>query len=181
MSEERPPSFSKNEHWMNYLLPVALIAGLVALLSIIATQPSLELEPIIPQEEWLTSIAGYIIIGAEAGAAIVIGSAIIRAVISYIRHLFDALNRQIDYTERIRLRLGHMLNLGLEFAMGSDILRLAISPSTQDIIILLAIVLLRILLNYFLEREIRSSEDFCGPGNYSPPLDQEKQEHQNQL
>jgi uncharacterized membrane protein len=173
MSEEIPAVRRKNEHWMHYLLPIAQIAGLVALLSIVATQPSLELEPIIPQEEWLTTIAGYIIIGAEAGAALVIGTAIIRATVSYIRHIFDPLNRQIDYTERIRLRLGHMLNLGLEFAMGSDILRLAVSPSTEEIIILLAIVLLRILLNYFLEREIRSSADFCGPGNYVPPVNEE--------
>jgi uncharacterized membrane protein len=171
MSDEIPQSSNRKEHWMNYILPVALIGGLVALLSIVATQPTLELVPIIPQEEWLTTIAGFIIIGAEAAAGIVIGTAILRAIISYIRHLFDPLNRQIDYTERIRLRLGHMLNLGLEFAMGSDILRLAVSPSTEEIIILLAIVLLRILLNYFLEREIRSSEGFCGPGNYVPPLE----------
>jgi uncharacterized membrane protein len=81
------------------------------------------------------------------------------------------MTQQINYTERIRLRLGHMLNLGLEFAMGSDILRLAVSPSTGDVIILFAIVLLRILLNYFLEREIRSSAEFSGPGDYVPPLE----------
>jgi uncharacterized membrane protein len=56
--------------------------------------------------------------------------------------------------------------------MGSDILRLAVSPSTQDVIILFAIVLLRILLNYFLEREIRTSAEFCGPGDYLPPLEE---------
>jgi len=61
----------------------------------------------------------------------VIGSAVISAIISYARHLFDKMNRQINYTERIRLRLGHMLNLGLEFTMGSDILRLAVSPTPR--------------------------------------------------
>jgi uncharacterized membrane protein len=97
---------------------------------------------------------------------------VIRAIISYVQHLFDPMTQQINFTERIRLRLGHMLNLGLEFAMGSDILRLAVSPTTTDVIILFAIVLLRILLNYFLEREIRSSEEFCGPGDYIPPLEE---------
>jgi uncharacterized membrane protein len=82
------------------------------------------------------------------------------------------MDRQINSTERIRLRMGHMLNLGLEFAMASDILRLAVSPSTGDVIILLAIVLLRILLNYFLEREIRSSEEFCGPGDFTIDFDE---------
>jgi uncharacterized membrane protein len=79
------------------------------------------------------------------------------------------MTKQINSTEQIRLRMGHMLNLGLEFAMASDILRLAVSPTTADVIILFAIVLLRILLNYFLEREIRSSQEFCGPGDYVPP------------
>jgi uncharacterized membrane protein len=102
----------------------------------------------------------------------VIGSGVIRALITYTRHLLDTTNKQINSTERVRLRLGHMLNLGLEFAMASDILRLTISPTTADFIILFAIVLLRILLNYFLEREIRSSAEFCGPGDYVPPLEE---------
>jgi uncharacterized membrane protein len=174
MTDEIPSPPKKEEHWMSFVLPVALIAGLVALLSIVSDQPQGEMRPIIPQEAWLTNVVGYLIIGAEAAAAVVIGTAIIRAIISYIRHLFDTLNKQINYTERIRLRLGHMLNLGLEFAMGSDIMRLAVEPSTEDIIILFAIVLLRILLNYFLEREIRSGIDFCGPGNYVPPLEEEE-------
>jgi uncharacterized membrane protein len=172
MADEFKQPNHKREHWMSYILPVALIAGLVALLTIISDQPTEELQPIIPEEEWLTHIAGYLIIAAEAAAALVIGAAVVTAIISYIRHLFDGLNKQINYTERIRLRLGHMLNLGLEFAMGSDILRLAVSPSTQDVIILFAIVLLRILLNYFLEREIRSSAEFCGPGDYFPPMEE---------
>ena len=157
---------------MSYILPVALIAGLVALLIVISQQPPETMEPIIPQEEWLTKIVGYLIIAAEAAATYVIGAAVIRAIIGYTRHLFDPMSRQIDFTERIRLRLGHMLNLGLEFAMGSDILRLAVSPTTADVIILFAIVLLRILLNYFLEREIRSSAEFCGPGDYVPPVEE---------
>jgi uncharacterized membrane protein len=138
----------------------------------VSDQPIEELTSVVPQEDWLTNIVGYVIVAAEGGAAIVIGAAVITGIASYIKHLLDPLDRQINSTERIRLRMGHMLNLGLEFAMASDILRLAVSPSTGDVIILLAIVLLRILLNYFLEREIRSSEEFCGPGNYVPPMDE---------
>lgn len=154
---------------MSYILPIALIAGLVALVIVISDQPSGELQPIIPEEAWLTTAVGYLIIGTEVAAAFVIGIGVIRSLISYTRHIFDKIEKQIDNTERIRMRLGHTLNLGLEFAMASDILRLAVSPTTADFIILFAIVLLRILLNYFLEREIRSSEDFFGPGDYAPP------------
>jgi uncharacterized membrane protein len=160
MAENNQNHNHRNEHWMSYLLPVALIAGLVALLTIIAGQPTGELQPIIPQETWLTQVVGYLIIATEAAAAYVIGAGVIRAIISYTRHLFDKSKKQINSTEEIRLRLGHMLTLGLEFAMGSDILRLAVSPTTADVIILFAIVLLRILLNYFLEREIRTSAEY---------------------
>lgn len=173
MSDNFQDKNHRNEHWTSYLLPLILIAGLVALLTIIADQPMEALATIIPEEEWLTHIAGYLIMAAEGAAALVIGAAVIQAMISYTKHLFDPMTRQINYTERIRLRLGHMLNLGLEFAMASDILRLAVAPSTGDVIILLAIVLLRILLNYFLEREIRSSEEFCGPGDFVPPTEEE--------
>lgn len=157
------PNGRHKEHWMSYILPIALIAGLVTLVITIANLPSGELQPIIPEETWLTTIVGYLIIGTEIGAALVIGVGVIRSLISYVRHIFDKMSDQIDSTERIRLRLGHILNLGLEFAMASDILRLAVAPTTADFIILFAIVLLRILLNYFLEREIHSSEDFCNP------------------
>ena len=171
MADVTPQETRQDEHWMSYILPVALIAGLVALLTIIADQPAEKPESFIPQEALLTQIVGYLILAAEAAAAFVIGSAVVRAVISYVQHLLDPMTRQINFTEQIRLRLGHMLNLGLEFAMGSDILRLAVSPTTADVIILFAIVLLRILLNYFLEREIQFSSDFCGPGDFIPPLE----------
>ena len=170
MSDKPSQEIQPTEHWTNYILPVILITGLASLLAIMADKPIQGYEPIFPQEAWLTNVVAYLIMGAELATAFVIGAALLRATISYTRHLFDPINRQINYTERIRLRLGHMLNLGLEFAIGSDILRLAVAPSTQDIIILFAKVLLRILLNYFLDREIRASEELCGPGNYVPPI-----------
>lgn len=170
MSDEVSEKQPIQEHWMSYILPVILITGLAALLAIMADKPIQGYQPIIPQEVWLTRVVAFLIMGAELATSFVITAAMTRATISYTRHLFDPINRQINYTERIRLRLGHMLNLGLEFAIGSDILRLAVAPSTQDIIILFAKVLLRILLNYFLDREIRASEELCGPGNYVPPI-----------
>jgi uncharacterized membrane protein len=163
---------SKNnvQKCLDFALPVILISGLVGILAIMKGEPVQGYQPIFPQEGWLTGIVAYLVMGAELATALVIGAALVQATIDYAKHLFDSINRQINYTERIRLRLGHMLNLGLEFAIGSDILRLAVAPSSQDILILFAKVLLRILLNYFLDREIKASEELCGPGNYVPPL-----------
>jgi len=170
MSNENHDMKHNNEHWTNFILPVLLIAGLVGLLAIMADQPVQGYQPLVPQESWMSTIVGYLVIATEIATAYVIGTALLRATISYTRHFFDSINRQINYTERIRLRLGHMLNLGLEFAIGSDILRLSVAPTTQDIIILFTKVLLRILLNYFLDREIKVSEELCGPGSYVPPV-----------
>jgi uncharacterized membrane protein len=51
-----------------------------------------------------------------------------------------------------------VLALGLEFTIASDILRTVVSPTRQEIMNLGAIVLLRSLLNYFLEMEISGGE-----------------------
>lgn len=170
MEESKYQSKTTFQNCIDLVLPVILIAGLVVLLAIMTGDPVDGYTPLIPEESMLTRLLGYVIIALELATAYVIATAMIRATVSYTRHLFDPINRQINYTERIRLRLGHMLNLGLEFAIGSDILRLAIAPSTRDIIILFTKVLLRILLNYFLDREIKASEELCGPGNFVPPL-----------
>jgi uncharacterized membrane protein len=88
-------------------------------------------------------------------AALVIGLAIVRSLVHYVHQLFTPAQGSIDATESIRLRLGRVLALGLELTVASDILRTAVAPTRQDIVNLGAIVLLRTLLNYFLEREIR--------------------------
>ena len=142
---------------VNLLLPFSLILGLVLLLSLNTGQASGASEPVGPLEAWLKVIIGYLAAGAEIAAAVVIGGAIVRGSISYIRQLF--LRKQpLDSTEVIRLQLGRVLALGLEFTVASDILRTAVAPTRQDILNLGAIVLLRTLLNYFLEREIQQGE-----------------------
>ena len=57
----------------------------------------------------------------------------------------------------MRLQLGRWLSLALEFELAADILRTAIAPTWEEIGKLAAIAALRTLLNYFLEREIRTA------------------------
>lgn len=151
--QETPP-----EPWTSFLLPTALIFGLVLLLSLntniggVGGEGASETNPL---ETWLKLIVGYVAAGAEIAAAAVIGVAILRGIVTYVRLLFAGSSGEGDATESIRLRLGRVLALGLEFTVASDILRTAVAPTRQDILNLGAIVLLRTLLNYFLEREIR--------------------------
>jgi uncharacterized membrane protein len=151
----------KKVNWLakvsELFLPAIVIIGLILVLEILMKNPVIELSPMIPYEKPLTTIVGYIVLAAEAAAAVVIGIAMLHALNQYFRHLFDRTAAiQINASESIRLRLGHMLNLGLEFAVASDILRLVIAPSTQDILILFAIIMLRVLLNFILEHDIET-------------------------
>jgi uncharacterized membrane protein len=148
---------SSRESLDNLLLPLSLILGLVLLLSLNAGQNNQMIESVSPLEKWLKVIVGYLAAGAEIAAAIVIGGAIVRGILSYIRQLCSR-RQHFNATEVIRLQLGRVLALGLEFTVASDILRTAVAPTRQDILNLGAIVLLRTLLNYFLEREIRQGE-----------------------
>ena len=146
---------SSTESLTDLLLPLFLILGLVLLLNSGQNNPTPQ--TVSPLEEWLKVIVGYLAAGAEIAAAVVIGGAIGRGILSYISQLFSR-RQNFDFTEVIRLQLGRVLALGLEFTVASDILRTAVAPTRQDIVNLGAIVLLRTLLNYFLEREIRQGE-----------------------
>lgn len=142
----------------NYFLPTVLIAGLVFLLRIAATTTISGEVVAIPGEHILEIVVGYAVVANELFATLVIAVASIQGLLQYLRTNFrrKSLNHQISDTESIRLQMGHKLSLALEFAVSADILRLAISPSTYDLIVLFAIILLRVLLNYFLEHDGRT-------------------------
>ena len=146
---------SSQDSLTNLLLPLFLILGLVLLLN--SGQAIQNAQPVTPLESWLKVIVGYLAAVAEITAAVTIGGAICRGLWNYLRHLFSR-RQHFNSTETIRLELGRVLVLGLEFTVASDILRTAVAPTRQDISSLGAIVLLRTLLNYFLEREIRQGE-----------------------
>jgi uncharacterized membrane protein len=149
---------TQQETWTSLLIPIALIFGLALLLGLNTGAPTQEAATASPTESWLKFLVGYLAAGAEIAAGLVIGIAIIQGIVVYAGQLLNRMGQQVNASEAIRLRLGRMLALGLEFTVASDILRTAVAPTRQDILNLGAIVLLRSLLNYFLEREIRQAE-----------------------
>jgi uncharacterized membrane protein len=58
-----------------------------------------------------------------------------------------------------RFKLGLSLSLGLGFLVGADVVKTAISPTWTDIGQLAAIVVIRIVLNFFLMRDMRQIEE----------------------
>jgi uncharacterized membrane protein len=95
----------------------------------------------------------HLSVAIEAGAGLIIGVAALEAT---IRALFIFAHRGMPETakEQARLRLGRWLALALEFELAADILRTAVAPTWNEIGQLAAIVILRTVLNYFLQKEI---------------------------
>ena len=55
---------------------------------------------------------------------------------------------------RARYHIGYHLLLGLEFLIAADIVRTIVSPTLEELGILGAIVVIRIVIGYFLGKEI---------------------------
>jgi len=56
---------------------------------------------------------------------------------------------------QIRLELTGKIVFGLEFLIAADILATIVSPSQDELIMLAAVVIIRTVLGYFLEKEAR--------------------------
>lgn len=95
----------------------------------------------------------YLATGAELCATLIIGLAVCQAVYRSM-HLFFEGNSEEASQDSIRIRLGRWLSLGLEFELAADILLTAVAPTWDEIGKLASIIVLRTVLNYFLQREI---------------------------
>jgi uncharacterized membrane protein len=84
---------------------------------------------------------------------LIIAFAVAEATVRTARSYIHQLARMPGHDDAVRVRLGRWLALALEFALASDIIRTAVAPSWDEIGKLAAIMALRTVLNYFLERE----------------------------
>lgn len=106
----------------------------------------------------LKTIAEYASYFLEGAAIIVISVGAIQAVYLYARRLF-VMKTDLNIFMQSRLKLGLPLSLALGFLVGADIIKTAISPSWQEIGQLGAIVVIRIVLNFFLTRDMKQIEE----------------------
>jgi uncharacterized membrane protein len=114
----------------------------------------------------------------EAGADLVARSCEVISVLFVGFGAAEALARTVwnwrDWSDlklkkRIWRRFAASILLALEFALGADIARTAISPTWEDIGQLAAIAAIRTFLNFFLERDLESSEDETTPAVVPSP------------
>jgi uncharacterized membrane protein len=106
-------------------------------------------------EEAIKSFAGYIALGVEASAALIIAYAAIEALIGSVRAIVHRHSKS-GQRKDVWLRFAVWLLLGLEFELAADIVRTTISPTWIDIGQLGTIAVIRTFLNYFLERDLES-------------------------
>ena len=102
-------------------------------------------------EHILTVTVRYAVPVVEACGALVILIGVGRAIYSYICTFIGI---RTDDLSSLRLQLGQSLVMGLEFQVAADILKTALSPTWNDILLLASLIGLRTVLNFFLDREI---------------------------
>lgn len=99
----------------------------------------------------------YLAAAVEAGAGVIIGLAALEATYRAFQLYFFFRQSPEEDKETIRLRLGRWLALALEFELAADILRTAITPTWSEVGLLAAIIVLRTVLNFFLQMEIEKA------------------------
>jgi uncharacterized membrane protein len=99
---------------------------------------------------------GYLRLAVEAMGAAVIG---IGAASTVFRYVLSLLGLRKDTSSNIRLHFGLFLVLGLEFQLAADILATAVAPTFEEVQLLAAIVVIRTVLNYFIQKEIESERE----------------------
>ncbi|MBE9138192.1 DUF1622 domain-containing protein [Nodosilinea sp. LEGE 07088] len=110
--------------------------------------------------EWLHHIEGVFLSIAQIGEVMLEGiavfcvlmglSATAQLVLKLVRH-----RKRVEFPFiQVRLKFGLWLALALEFQLGADILNTTIAPTTEALIRLAVIAVIRTFLNYFLNKEI---------------------------
>ncbi|WP_454783339.1 DUF1622 domain-containing protein [Legionella sp. WA2022007384] len=84
---------------------------------------------------------------------LVIFIGVLIALFHYISYLF--FTSDTKNINQIRLRLGRVLTLGLEFIVAADLIGTTTAPDYYSVGIVASIVLIRTLLSYTLNREIK--------------------------
>jgi uncharacterized membrane protein len=112
--------------------------------------------------EWLEHIEEFFLSIAEVGEVFLEGVAILCIVIGIVTtaRLAAKLSQRRRTAEfpfiQVRLKFGLWLALALEFQLGADILNTTIAPSTDALIRLAVIAVIRTFLNYFLNKEMEA-------------------------
>lgn len=104
----------------------------------------------------LVNILEYISIGIGVVGIFIVLWGVIVGLVEFVGAQIAYLGKQRKSLplERIRIDLGRYLLLGLEFLIAADIIRTIVKPSLEEVAVLVAIVAIRTVISYFLNKEI---------------------------
>ena len=90
-----------------------------------------------------------------AGTFIIVYGALLTA-IQFVRVESNRIFKHVTHKEKrsIRQKFGAFILLGLEFFIAADIIKTIMKPTLLDVAILGAIVIIRTLISYFLNKEL---------------------------
>ncbi len=100
----------------------------------------------------ITAIDAFALFVGIVGVGVII-TGVIRWLTSFISLEIGVKSKHINH-DQIRYSLGIYLLLGLEFLIAADILETVFKPSLEQLGILAGIVIIRTVLNYFLNKEL---------------------------
>ncbi len=113
-------------------------------------------------EVLVQAVAPWLVHVAEACSVLVVLCGVLRAFVQFGWCLVRARGRVAPPTA-IRLDLGRSLALGLEFLLAGDVVATAVAPSTDALLQLAAVAIIRTGLNYFLGKELaREAAEVAG-------------------
>jgi len=115
----------------------------------------------------IRTILGYLVPLVEACGALVI---IVGAVRTIVKYLSACVGRGPDYMTSLRIQLGQDMVMGLEFLVAADILRTALTPTWNEMLLLASLIGLRTILNYFVELELRALDSDAPSSDFIDPL-----------
>ena len=111
-------------------------------------------------EDLLVVYIDYLTFGIDIATGFIIGLSVVVALIRVLRSLREPKDQRDKDREAIRFRLAGGLLMGLDFAVGSDILKTIVVPTLNELAILAVIVAIRIVLGWSLSKEVSGhSED----------------------
>ncbi len=118
-------------------------------------------------DEGIREILSYLVPLVESFGVLVIMVGALRTITKYLRSCIGHTNQRMT---SLRNQLGQSMVMGLEFLVAADILRTALAPTWNDMLLLASLVGLRTILNYFMERELKALDADAPSSDYIDPL-----------
>ena len=112
-------------------------------------------------EGFVRAVAPWLVHIAEACSVLVVLYGIVRAFLAFVSSAIRVRGGNGPPTN-VRLNLGRALALALEFLLAADILETAVAPSTNAVIQLGNVAVIRTGLNYFLSKELEQESKEVG-------------------